>query len=153
MRLWRRDAGRPAGPRLWRPDAGRPAARRWGAPFGLTPRGVLLVLVLFVLAAMAVYPLRQHAAQQGRIAQLRAKHDALAAENARLAREKARLADPAYVEQLAEHDFGLVHKGERQWVLTGRPPADPPPTTATASPPPKRSWYHNMWERMTAWAR
>ena len=36
-------------------------------PLGLTPRGAVLLLALFVLAATAVYPLRQYVSQQDRI--------------------------------------------------------------------------------------
>jgi len=83
--------------------------------------------VLFVLAATAVYPLREYVAQQGRIEQLRAKQAALQAANQRLERERARLRDPAYVDQLAKQEFQLAEPGEKPWLLTGTPP------TATAS--------------------
>jgi cell division protein FtsB len=67
-------------------------------PLGLTPRGAVLLLALFALAATAVYPLRQYVSQQDRIGRLEAKQQALAAENARLEVERNRLQDPAYVQ-------------------------------------------------------
>ena len=42
-------------------------------PLGLTPRGAVLLLALFALAATAVYPLRQYVSQQDRIERLQAK--------------------------------------------------------------------------------
>ncbi len=118
---------------------------------GLTSRGVLLFLALFVLAATAVYPLREHVAQQARIDQLRAKQAALQAANQRLERERERLNDPAYVEQLAKRDFHVVEPGERPWLLTGTPPADEPAAPA-ARPAGKVSWYQRAWHWLTGWA-
>ena len=52
--------------------AGRPGRLRPAAsgeprpPLGLTPRGAVLLLVAFALAATAVYPLRQYVSQQDR---------------------------------------------------------------------------------------
>ena len=90
-------------------------------PLGLTPRGAVLLLALFALAATAVYPLRQYVSQQDRIERLQAKQAALAAENARLETERRRLLDPAYVQQLAKRDYHVVAPGEEAWVVTGTP--------------------------------
>ncbi len=130
----------------------RPGGR---PPLGLTPRGVLLFLVLFALAATAVYPLRAYVAQRNRILALEAKQQALQAENDRLAREQARLNDPAYLEQLAKRDFHMVRPGEETWQLNGTPPADRPASAARQAPPPghDRSWAQQAWERLTGWVR
>jgi cell division protein FtsB len=124
---------------------GRPKGRSGS---GLTSRGLLLFLVLFVLAATAVYPLRQYVAQQGRIERLQAKQAALAAANAQLEQERARLKDPAYVEQLAKRDFHRVRPGEQPWLLTGTPPADRAPAPA-AKPVRKPPWYQRAWHWIT----
>jgi cell division protein FtsB len=123
-------------------------------PLGLTPRGAVLLLVMFALAATAVYPLRQYVSQQDRIERLQAKQQALAAENARLAAERKRLRDPAYVEQLARRDYGLVAPGEESWVVTGRPPTSQPTAARPAPAPPAepdRPWYQRAWQRLTSW--
>jgi cell division protein FtsB len=130
---------------------GRGGRERRGAP-GLTSRAVLLLLVLFVLAATAVYPLRQYVAQQGRIEQLRAKQAALQAANQRLERDRARLKDPAYIDQLAKQEFQLVEPGEHAWLLTGTPPADQAAAAPVPGPVPKRPWYQRAWHWLTAWA-
>ncbi|HEV8649486.1 MAG TPA: septum formation initiator family protein [Actinomycetes bacterium] len=121
------------------------------APLRLTPRGVLLFLVLFALAATAVYPLRAYVAQRNRILTLEAKHQALQAENDRLAREQARLNDPAHIEQLAKRDFHMARPGEETWQLNGTPPPDRPVARQTTER--HRSWAQRVWERLTGWVK
>jgi cell division protein FtsB len=119
--------------------------------FGLTSRGVLLLLVLFLLGVTAVYPLREHVAQEARIKQLQAKQAALDAANAQLAAEAARLKDPAYLEQLAKQRFNVVRPGEQQWEIIGTPPADTP--APTPKPPPKPPWHKRLWRWLTGASR
>jgi cell division protein FtsB len=129
----------------------RPAAGEPRPPLGLTPRGAVLLLVMFALAATAVYPLRQYVSQQDRIERLEAKQQALAAENARLLAERRRLQDPAYVQQLAKRDYHLVAPGEEAWVVTGTPPSTNPAPAAKASAEPDRPWYQRAWRALTSW--
>ena len=128
----------------------RPAEGEPRPPLGLTPRGAVLLLVMFALAATAVYPLRQHVSQQHRIEFLEAKQRALAAENARLEVERKRLQDPAYVQQLAKGNYHLVAPGEEAWVVTGTPP---PSDAAQAAQEAARNrpWYRRAWQRLTGW--
>jgi cell division protein FtsB len=130
----------------------RLAGARSRPPLGLTPRGALLLLVMFALAAAAVYPLRQYVSQADRIQRLQAKQRALQAENQRLEQQRARLNDPAYVEQLAKRDFQVVEPGEEAWLITGTPPttrpAPPPPPPAPESP-----WYKRAWRWLSGWFR
>jgi cell division protein FtsB len=126
----------------------RPAEGEPRPPLGLTPRGAVLLLVMFALAATAVYPLRQYVSQQHRIERLQAKQQALAAENARLEVERKRLQDPAYVQQLAKRDYHLVAPGEEAWVVTGTPPTSNSAQAATDPDPP---WYKRAWQRLTSW--
>jgi cell division protein FtsB len=128
----------------------RPAGGAPRPPLGLTPRGAVLLLVMFALAATAVYPLRQYVSQQDRIERLEAKQQALAAENARLEAERKRLQDPAYVQQLAKRDFGVVAPGEEAWVVTGTPPASNAAPAAVAAEP-DRPWYKRAWQALTGW--
>ena len=119
-------------------------------PLGLTPRGAVLLLALFALAATAVYPLRQYVSQQDRIGRLEAKQQALAAENARLETERKRLQDPAYVQQLAKRDYHVVAPGEEAWVVTGTPPAGDAGQRAAAAEP-EKPWYKRAWQGLTGW--
>ena len=129
----------------------RPAGGEPRPPLGLTPRGAVLLLVMFALAATAVYPLRQYVSQQHRIEFLEAKQRALAAENARLEVERKRLQDPAYVQQLAKQDYHLVAPGEEAWVVTGTSPTSNAAQAAAADPDPP--WYKRAWQRLTGWLR
>jgi len=119
-------------------------------PLGLTPRGAVLLLVMFALAANAVYPLRQYVSQRDRIERLQAKQQALAAENARLETERKRLQDPAYVQQLAKRDYHVVSPGEEAWVVTGTPPASATAQPAAAADP-DPPWYKRAWQGLTGW--
>jgi len=92
-------------------------------------------------------------AQRDRIERLQAKQRALQAENERLERERARLRDPAYVQQLAKRDFHLVEPGEEAWVMRGTPPAAAAPAAAPATPAPKQPWYKRAWQRFAGWLR
>ena len=118
-------------------------------PLGLTPRGAVLLLVMFALAATAVYPLRQYVSQRDRIERLQAKQQALEAENARLETERKRLQDPAYTQQLARRDYHVVAPGEEAWVVTGTPPTAQPAGEAT--PRPDLPWYRRAWQALTGW--
>ena len=125
-------------------------------PLGLTPRGALLVVVLFILAAASVYPLRQHAQQSARIAELKAKQAALERANAELERERQRLRDPAYIEQLAKEHLHYVYPGEEAWVLSGVPPTTPPTTAPPTTAPPSRgepegSLLRHLWQHLRDW--
>ena len=119
-------------------------------PLGLTPRGAVLLLVMFALAATAVYPLRQYVSQRDRIERLQAKQQALAAENTRLETERRRLQDPAYVQQLAKRDYHVVSPGEEAWVVTGTPPANATAQPAAAADP-DPPWYKRAWQGLTGW--
>jgi cell division protein FtsB len=132
------------------PDRLRPAEGEPRPPLGLTPRGAVLLLVMFALAATAVYPLRQYVSQQHRIERLEAKQQALAAENARLEVERKRLQDPAYVQQLAKGNYHLVAPGEEAWVVTGTPPASNAAQAAQEAAR-HRPWYRRAWQRLTGW--
>ena len=121
-------------------------------PLGLTPCGALLLLVMFALAATAVYPLRQYVSQADRVQRLQDKQRALEAENQRLEQQRARLKDPAHVEQLAKRDFQLVEPGEEAWLVTGTPPTTAP-APAPPPPEPQRPWYQRAWRRVTGWFR
>jgi cell division protein FtsB len=131
-----------------------PASQARVSALRLSRRGLLLILLLFGLTAMSVYPLRQYVAQHQRVEQLAAKQRALDAEVARLERERARLNDPEYVEQLAREELYMARPGEEAWVLTGEQPAGrPSPAARQAQPTPTddgdRPWYLRIWDKLT----
>ena len=119
--------------------------------FRLTRRGLLLILLLFGLTAMSVYPLRQYVTQHQRVEQLATKQRVLEAEVGRLERERERLKDPEYVEQLAREELYMTRPGEEAWVLTGEPPSERPAPQAQPAPEQgaERPWYLRLWDKLT----
>ena len=119
----------------------------------VTTRAAILGVVLMVLALALTVPLRQYLAQRGQVAreltrlqQVQARVDALDA-------QKARLQDPAYVEQLARERLHFVRPGEVPYILL----------TPTPTPVPSRSgvpggpgvggtgpWYSRLWGTVDA---
>jgi cell division protein FtsL len=112
------------------------------ASFRLTRRGLVLVLILFGLSVMTVYPLRQYISQQQRIDDLESRQAAVSAEVQRLERERERLRDPEYVEQLAREELHMARPGDEAWALTGEPPPDPQPPEPDE--PPEQPWYQRV---------
>jgi cell division protein FtsB len=73
---------------------------------------VILVLVLALLAVSYASSMRAYLAQQRELASLRASIASSQAQVDRLAREKHRWHDPAYVRTIAHQRFGWVLPGE-----------------------------------------
>jgi cell division protein FtsB len=134
------------------PAAQHPPGNARASALRLTRRGLLLILLLFGLTAMSVYPLRQYVAQHQRVEQLAAKQRALDAEVARLERERERLDDPEYVEQLAREELYMARPGEQAWVLTGEQPSakpTPAPGQQASGTDDDRPWYLRLWDKVT----
>ncbi len=83
------------------------------------------VLLLFVL------PGRTWLAQGRAMSAATRQSRALTQENARLAARAAQLQSPAYIEQLARQEFGLVMPGEKAYSIV--PPVAAPTTTTTTT--------------------
>jgi len=121
---------------------------RGASALRLSRRGLVLILLVFGLTAMSVYPLRQYVAQHQRVEQLAAKQQALSDEVTRLEQERERLEDPEYVEQVAREELYMAKPGEETWVLTGEPPSAGA-TPTTVQPAERRAWYLRLWDRLT----
>lgn len=90
-------------------------------------RWALVALVVGGILFLFVLPGRIWLAQ-GRAATVAHHQDtSLTRENAALAKRVAQLRSPAYIEQLARQEFGLVLPGEQAYALL---PPTTPPTTA-----------------------
>jgi cell division protein FtsB len=77
-----------------------------------------LLLVLVVVIAMYINPLRTFFAAQGEAEQRRAEVAELQRENERLRDRKAQLRDPRQLEREARR-LGMVKPGERAYVVNG----------------------------------
>jgi cell division protein FtsB len=92
-------------------------------------RIAILSLVIVAILFLFVFPTRSFLAQRNQISD--AQHDLaiLRAQNARLAKEAARLQTDAEIERIAREEYHMVRPGERAYAVI---PA--PPTTATSAP-------------------
>lgn len=94
----------------------------------LTKGAAGLVAIVLVLAAAAIFPLRQFAAQRGDLAELERKVEVLESERNDLARKVERLQDPEYLERIARQCLGMVRPGEIAFVAV---PEDGSPMPAS----------------------
>lgn len=92
------------------PDAGR-----WA-------QVVALLLLLGLLAAMAIGPVKQLLEQKNRISAVATQLEQLEENNAALQDRIDRLKDPDYIEQQARAQAGLVRPGEIPFLVM--PPSD-----------------------------
>ncbi len=99
-------------------------------------------------------PMRQFFAQRERLAVAQDRHAEQAARVAALEAQKARLADPAYVERLARERLRYVRPGEVPFiVLTPSASSRPGGRNQAGSlepPAPGRAWYAQLWSSVEA---
>lgn len=86
----------------------------------LTARAALLIIVVSLLAAFAMAPVREFLGERERIADLERKAQILDDANARLRAEIAKLHDPNELERLARECLGMVNPGETAFVTVPR---------------------------------
>ncbi|MGW1196334.1 FtsB family cell division protein [Streptomyces sp. NPDC002536] len=109
----------------------------------LTGRAALLALVVCSLVVALAYPMRQWVTQRTEIADQRRQSDRARQQVKQLSEEKARLEDPAYVEQQAREHLHYVRPGETGFtVLDGGGAAKRPKDQGAAD----RPWYSNLWD-------
>lgn len=104
-----------------------------------------LVALLAICVVMLSGPLQAYWDGHSRVDLLQRKHDALAAEVARLEVRRELLQDPAQIELLAREEQGFVRPGEQAYVVVP-PDADEPrierPDRVAEPPAP---WYQRWW--------
>ena len=115
-------------------------ARRFQMPdLGKGAQVMALLLVVGLLVAMAIQPTRQLVEQRQRISDMASNLDHVENVNERLTDRIRRLRDPDYIEQRAREQVGLVHEGERTYVVippgTGEKPAKKKAVRKTAPAP------------------
>lgn len=114
--------------------------RRSRISLGRGPGIVAFLLVIGLLLAMAIEPVRQLLAQRERVELMASDLAKIERLNDRLEARIDRLQDPDYIEQRARSQAGLVHPGEIPYVVM--PPSDgtrsaqaDEPKTQPAPPP------------------
>ncbi|MCD9144535.1 FtsB family cell division protein [Streptomyces albireticuli] len=109
----------------------------------LTGRAALLALVVCSLVVALAYPMRQWVTQRSDIADQRRQSERAREQVQRLLDHKARLEDPAYVEQQAREHLHYVREGETGYsVVDGSGDAKRPEDQGAAD----RPWYSNLWD-------
>ena len=89
-------------------------------------RIAVMSLVIVAILFLFVFPTRSFLSQRGQIAEAQQDLDALRAQNARLAREAARLGTDAEVERIAREEYQMVRPGERAYAVIPAPPTTQP---------------------------
>ncbi|HEY7666967.1 MAG TPA: septum formation initiator family protein [Actinomycetota bacterium] len=121
----RRDGAPARRRREARPVLDRPEPR---TAVRLTARAALLLVVMLVIFAFAIAPLRAYLGQRSALADLREQSARLERQNERLQERLLELNDPRELERLARACLGMVRPGETAFVTipeTGypKPPA------------------------------
>lgn len=113
-----------------------------------TRRAAILALVVCAVALTVVVPLRNFVAQRQELAAVEERQQVLAADVARLAEEKQRLADPAATEADARTRLGYALPGQVPYVV--QLPAAP--AVAPDAPGSGAPWYRVLWREVSAGA-
>jgi cell division protein FtsL len=109
----------------------------------LTSRAAVLAVVICAIALSLAYPVREYIAQRRQIDQLQAEHQILAGQWQSLERQQRRLADPAYVEQLARNNLHMCLRGEACYVVIG---GHTGPATDASKAAKLTPWYERLWQ-------
>ena len=120
------------------PALGRPAG---GDRVRLTSRAAVLAVVVCAIALSLAYPVREYIAQRRQIDQLQAERQMLNGQLQALQHQQQRLADPAYVEQLARNKLHMCLPGETCYIVIGGQTGNPGAAAAAGSP-----WYERLWQ-------
>ncbi|MGY0061054.1 FtsB family cell division protein [Streptomyces sp. LZ34] len=113
----------------------------------LTGRAALLALVVCSLVVALAYPMRQYISQRSDISDQRRQAQNEREAVKQLREEKARLQDPAYIEQQARERLHFTLPGETGYsVVDGSGKAERSSDQSAAG----RPWYSNMWESVDA---
>ena len=91
-------------------------------------RIAIMSLVVVAILFLFIFPTRSFLSQRSQVSQARHDLAALRAQNARLAREAARLQTPAEIEKIAREQYFMTFPGERAFAVI---PAAPTTTTTT----------------------
>ena len=108
----------------------------------LTGRAAVLAVVICAIALSLAYPIREYVTQRQQIDSLVAQQRTMLAQVKNLQAQQAKLADPAYIEQLARQELDMCFPGTRCYIVEGSRPQVSPAQAAKAGPAP---WYDKLW--------
>ena len=108
----------------------------------LTSRAAVLAVVICAIVLSLAYPIREYVTQRQQIDSLIAQQQTMLAQVKSLQAQKAKLADPAYIEQLARQELDMCFPGTRCYIVEGSQPQVSPAQAAKSGPAP---WYDKLW--------
>jgi cell division protein FtsL len=108
----------------------------------LTGRAAVLAVVICAIALSLAYPIREYVTQRQQIDSLVAQQQTMLAQVKNLQAQKAKLADPAYIEQLARQELDMCFPGTRCYIVEGSQPRISSAQAAKSGPAP---WYDKLW--------
>ena len=108
----------------------------------LTGRAAVLAVVICAIALSLAYPIREYVTQRRQIDSLVAQQQTMLAQVKNLQAQQAKLADPAYIEQLARQELDMCFPGTRCYIVEGSQPRPGPAPAAKTGPAP---WYDKLW--------
>ena len=126
------------------PTSSAAASGRDGGRNRLTGRAAVLLLVLGMLGVAYAWPVREYFRQRAELGDLRASTAATQASVDALEAEKARWADPAYIEAQARGRLHYVMPGEVAFTVV-HPNQPNLVQTLPKTPPPVQAWYDALW--------
>ena len=108
----------------------------------LTGRAAVLAVVICAIALSLAYPVREYVNQRRQIDALVAQQHSMLAQVKNLQAQRARLASPAYIEQLAREELNMCFPGTRCYIVEG---GQPRASTAQAAKQGPAPWYDKLW--------
>ena len=108
----------------------------------LTGRAAVLAVVICAIALSLAYPVREYVNQRRQIDALVAQQHSMLAQVKNLQVKQARLASPAYIEQLAREELNMCFPGTRCYIVEGGQPRASTAQAARQGPAP---WYDKLW--------
>jgi cell division protein FtsL len=102
----------------------------------------VLAVVICAIALSLAYPVRAYVAQRQQINQLVAEQQMMQAQLKSLVAQRGKLADPAYIEQLAEQELHMCFPGAQCYVIENGQSVIGIPRAPQAGPAP---WYAKLW--------
>jgi cell division protein FtsB len=93
----------------------------------VTPRAVLLALVVTALLFYLAVPLRTYVDQRSRLRELEHQSQVLEQQNDKLRQQIDLLHDPVYLERIARECLGMVKEGEIGFIVVPKGGESQPP--------------------------
>ncbi len=109
----------------------------------LTGRAAVLAVVICAIALSLAYPVREYVTQRRQIDSLVAQQQDMQAQVKSLEAQQAKLASPAYVEQLARQELDMCFPGTQCYIVEGGQPLISTAQAARTGPAP---WYDKLWQ-------